>query len=135
MPGGLQGGIEVFEYIFMKYFMHLPERPFLAIKNCTKKVEGRVSKTKNDRYSKIKAGDTIAFEQEPSGELLEVTVNFVHHYQDVRSMLETEGVKNVLSSGGNVEQGIESYNSIPGYKENLPKNGIYAIGITPLPKK
>lgn len=117
----------------MKWKMHLPERPFRAIKNGTKKVEGRVSSSANDRYSKIKAGDEIVFELEPGTEIIDVKVNFVHHYPDVRSMLENEGVENVLSSRGNLEQGIESYHSIPHYRENIKKYGIYAIGINLTP--
>lgn len=117
----------------MKWKMHLPERPFRAIKNGTKKVEGRVSSSANDRYSKIKSGDEIVFELEPGSESLNTKVDFVHHYPDVRSMLETEGVENVLSSRGNLEQGIKSYHSIPHYRENIKKYGIYAIGINPTP--
>lgn len=119
----------------MKWKMHLPERPFRAIKNRSKKVEGRVSSSANDRYSKIKSGDEIVFELEPGNETLSVKVEFVHHYPDVRNMLETEGVENVLSSRGKIEQGIESYHSIPQYRENIKKYGIYAIGVTPLDAK
>lgn len=37
-----------------------------------------------------------------------------------------------LSSGGNIEEGIESYNSLGGYKERIEKYGIYAIGVRPI---
>lgn len=116
----------------MKWKMHLPERPFRAIKNGTKKIEGRVSSSASDRYSKIKSGDEIIFELEPGTETVNVKVGFVHHYPSVRSMLESEGVESVLSSLGNIEQGIESYHSIPHYRENVKKFGIYAIGVTPI---
>jgi len=44
-------------------------------------------------------------------------------------------VKNVLSSQPKtVKHGIESYNSFPGYKENVFKFGIFAIGIEPISK-
>ena len=115
----------------MKWKMHLPERPFRAIIDGIKKVEGRVPSTDDDRYGKIKAGDKIVFELEPGDEEIEINVNFVHHYPDVRSMLVAEGVENVLSSRGNLEQGIESYHAISGYKENVVKYGIYAIGVSP----
>ena len=36
----------------MKYLLHLPERPFRAIENRTKKVEGRSPPTKNSKYEK-----------------------------------------------------------------------------------
>jgi len=42
-------------------------------------------------------------------------------------MLETEGVENVLSSEPKtVEHGIESYNSLYDYKENIEKHGMFA---------
>jgi len=48
-------------------------------------------------------------------------VQFVHHYPDFRTMLQKEGPKKVLSSGGNIEQGVASYNSLSGYKELVKK--------------
>jgi ASC-1-like (ASCH) protein len=47
-------------------------------------------------------------------------------------MLEAEGTKNVLSSGLDIAGGIESYNSLEGYKERIEKFGIYAIGVRPM---
>ena len=47
-------------------------------------------------------------------------------------MLETEGTENVLSSSGNIEEGIESYNSLGDYKGRIEKYGIYAIGVRPI---
>lgn len=44
-------------------------------------------------------------------------------------MLQTEGPENVLLYfPKTVEHGVESYNSFDGYKENVMKYGIYAIG-------
>jgi len=54
----------------------------------------------------------------------------VGKYQNVRLMLEAEGTKNVLSSGGNIEEGIESYDSLGDYKDRIEKYGIYAIGVS-----
>ncbi len=116
----------------MQYSLNLPNRPFDAIKRGTKKVEGRVPKNIGDKYQKMKADDLIVITNEDNGEKMEVIITFVHHYPNTRSMLETEGIKNVLSRGKTIEQGIESYNSFTGYKENLPKYGIYAIGVKPI---
>lgn len=45
-------------------------------------------------------------------------------------MLMSEGVGNVLSSvPKTVEHGVESYNSFTQYKECIPSEGIYAIGL------
>ena len=116
----------------MQYSLNLPNRPFDAIKKGTKKVEGRVPKEIPNKYQKMKQGDVILITNEDTGEKMKVSVTFVHHYPDTRTMLETERVENVLSSGRTIEQGIESYNSFTRYKENLPKYGIYAIGVKPI---
>jgi len=50
-------------------------------------------------------------------------------------MLESEGAENVLSSRGNIDQGVESYNSIPNYQENVVIYGVYAIGVNPITDK
>lgn len=115
----------------MKYLLDLNDRPFKAILAGTKKVEGRCSKL-GDKflYSKLEKGDFLIFQNNVTNEILKTEVLFVHHYSDVKEMLETEGVENVLSSEPKtIEHGIESYNSFEGYKEGIKKNGIYAIGI------
>lgn len=115
----------------MEYSFDTNERPFRAILAGTKTVEGRTP-TDFDKtpYDEIKAGDFINLQNNLSKEILKVKVCFVHHYPNVREMLEKEGVQNVLSSEQKtIEHGIESYNSIIGYKEGIMENGIYAIGI------
>jgi len=113
----------------MEFTITLPERPFRAIKNGTKKVEGRVPKEADSKYHKMAEGDNLLFTNENTQEKMKVAITFVHHYPDTRSMLVAEGVKNVLSSGGTIEDGTKGYNSFEGYEENLPKYGIYAIGV------
>lgn len=56
---------------------------------------------------------------------------FVRIYISVKELLESEGIKNVLSSGGNIEQGITSIHSLKNgaYEERIKKFGVYAIGI------
>ncbi len=117
----------------MNYDLSLNDRPFQAIKNGTKKIEGRTPKDENDhRYASMKSGDTITFLNNITNEKMLCTVLSVTHYSDVRSMLEAEGTKNVLSSGGNIEEGIESYNSLGDYKWRIEKYGIYAVGVRPV---
>lgn len=115
----------------MEYTFETIDRPFRAILAGTKKVEGR-TKTDTDKtpYDEMKPGDTITIINNSSGENIKVIINFIHHYSDVKKMLETEGPENVLSSEPKtVEHGSESYGSINGYKEGIRKNGIYAIGV------
>lgn len=118
----------------MKYVLDLNDRPFKAIRTGTKKIEGRAS-TSFDKtpYDKLEKGDTIHFINNVTNENMDVEVLFVHHYPDTKTMLEAEGVENVLSGEPKtIEHGIESYNSFQGYKDGIKKNGIYAIGIKPL---
>lgn len=116
----------------MKLSLNLNDRPFIAIKACTKKIEGRTPKDESDkRYEEIKLGDTITFTNNVTNEQIVCGVLSITHYPDVRSMLEAEGIANVLSSSGNIEEGIKSYNSLEGYEERIKKFGIYAIGVKP----
>ena len=115
----------------MKYILDINDRPFRAILAGTKRVEGRTSTRYNKTsFHKLKPGDLIVFTNNVSKEKLKVKVNFVHHYPNVREMLGVEGVQNVLSSEPKtIEHGVESYNSLKGYKEGIKKNGIYAVGL------
>jgi ASC-1-like (ASCH) protein len=117
----------------MNYNFDLNDRPFKAIKAGTKKIEGRTPEDENDeRYAKMVAGDHVTFINNVTNEKMACEVLSVSKYPDVRSMLEAEGIKNVLSSGLDVEGGIKSYNSLEGYEERIKKFGIYAIGIKPI---
>jgi len=118
----------------MKYLLDINDRPFEAIKAGTKKIEGRTPTLHNNLpCGKLKIGDVIHFVNNATNEEMDTKILFVHHYPTIKEMLETEGPENVLSSEPKtIEHGIESYNSLEGYKEGIAKNGIYAIGIRPL---
>ena len=81
------------------YTLDLNDRPFRAIKAGTKKIEGRTP-TAWDKtpYDKLQKGDLIHFVNNATNEEMDVEILFVHHYHDVKSMLEAEGTGNVLSS-------------------------------------
>ena len=114
----------------MNYNLNLNDRPFIAIKAGTKKIEGRTPKDENDkRYAEMKVEDTITFTNNVTNEIMKVEILRIQHYPDVRLMLETEGISNVLSSGLDIEGGIKSYNSLDGYEERIKKFGIYGIEI------
>jgi ASC-1-like (ASCH) protein len=114
----------------MDYHLNLNDRPFQAIKAGTKKIEGRTPKDEDDkRYDQMVTGDIIVFTNSVTNEKLSCEVLSVSKYPDVRSMLEAEGIKNVLSSGLDIAGGIESYHNLEGYKERIEKFGIYAIGV------
>lgn len=115
----------------MNYTLDLNDRPFKAILAGTKKVEGRTN-TDIDKtpYNKLSKDNTITFTNNVTGQKLAVVIRFIHHYKSVSEMLTIEGVENVLSSEPKtINHGVESFNSLIGYKEGIVKNGIYAIGI------
>ena len=85
--------------------------------------------TKNVLFDKIKKGDTIIFNNNSNKDIIKVKVLGVRHYSNFREMLESEGIERVLSSKGNVEEGIKSYGGFSGYKEGVKKHGVYAIEI------
>lgn len=115
----------------MRYELDLNPRPFLAIKEGRKKIEGRVPTPHNSKvpFNKLKKGDTILFTNNETNEKMEVLILGVRHYPNVREMLEKEGTDRVLSGGGTIEEGIERYHKLNSYKENIPKYGIYAIEV------
>ena len=114
----------------MNYDLTLNDRPFKAIKTGTKKIEGRTPRDENDkRYELMKPGDTLTFINNVTDEVMKVEILGVRYYPDTKSMLETEGTRNVLSSGLDIKGGIESYNNLEGYKERIKKFGIYGIEV------
>jgi len=46
---------------------HLPERPFRAIQRGTKRIEERSPNSKDNKYEKMKPGDTLFFKNEETG--------------------------------------------------------------------
>ncbi len=115
----------------MNYNLDLNDRPFRAIKAGTKKIETRVP-TSYDKtpYSDLKPGDTFTFTNNETHEIMKVEILGVRHYADVRSLLESEGTRNTLSSGLDINGASERYNTVfEEYKENIPKYGIYGIEV------
>jgi len=114
------------------HLLDLNDRPWQAIKKGTKKVEVRANGASSGfDHSTIQARDTIRFLNTTTGEILDTTVLRVQHYPDVRELLKHEGTERTLSSGKNLEGGIESIHSISGYKEAIEKNGVFAIEVIP----
>ncbi|MEI8249237.1 MAG: ASCH domain-containing protein [Candidatus Taylorbacteria bacterium] len=115
----------------MNYNLDLNDRPFKAIKAGTKKIETRVPTSWDvTPYHKLQTGDNLTFTNNSTNEIMKVSILGIRNYPDVRSMLEAEGTRNTLSSGLNINEAIERYNTVfEEYKENIPKYGIYAIEV------
>jgi ASC-1-like (ASCH) protein len=114
----------------MKYNFDINDRAFNAIKNGTKRVEIRVTKLGNNHfdYGILKNGDTIEFKSF-SGNTINCLVEDVNHYDSIEELLTLEGTRYTLSSTNDFNKGVESINSINGYKEAMKVNGVYAIHI------
>ncbi len=114
----------------MNYFLDLNDRPFQAIKVGTKKIENRVpTSTDTFLYSDLKIGDTITFTNNSTSESIIADILGIRHYKDFRSLLETEGTRNALSSGLNIDDAVVNFNKFSEYEENIPRFGVYAIEI------
>lgn len=108
----------------------LRSRPFNAIKNGTKTIEVRANKKVGCLdYAKISVADEIVFINQETGKTVKCIVERVTLYNDVRTLLTKEGVENTLSSGGDLESGIRSIESITDYKKVIAKKGVFAYKI------
>jgi ASC-1-like (ASCH) protein len=116
-----------------------------AINEHGKSIEGRApdpSKPEKD-YGKLNPReDKIIFRaidndsNQPLGlvdMIFETT--FLRHYQSntakdaVMNMLEFEGIEKLLPGFTDIEEGIQVYLGLPGYKERIAQHGIFAIGL------
>ena len=111
------------------FTLNLLARPFDAIKKGTKTVEVRANKnqTSNDSVNKMRSGDTIIFHKIGTNEELMCMITRITLYQTVKDLLMQEDINQTLSSGRNLEEGIKSIESISDYKEQIAKNGVFAI--------
>ena len=75
----------------------------------------------------MKKDDKIIFSD--NNERIKVVVERKTLYKTVRELLESEGTEKTLSSTNNIGEGIKSVESIPGYKDFIEENGVFAIKI------
>lgn len=119
----------------MQYNLSLNNRAFKAIKTGTKKVEIRSTKLDNSfDYSILKEKDIIEFTSY-NNEKLKCLITKINWYPSIEELLTIEGTKYTLSSTDDYYEGIKSINSLDGYKESIPINGVFAIHITPITQK
>ncbi len=112
----------------MTYTFDINPRAFFAIKDGRKRVEIRANTgLEGFDYGALVSGDVINFIC--AGDSMLCGVKDVNHYESVRALLEAEGTEHTLSSTNDIEQGIRSVHSFPGYDESIQKNGVFAIHI------
>ena len=116
----------------MEYNFDINPRAFKAIKEKTKRVEIRTTKLENSHfdYSILKPNDIIIFTSD--NEKIQCLITEINWYKSIEELLTLEGTRYTLSSTDDYEAGIKSINSLDGYKEAIPVNGIYAIHIEPI---
>ena len=113
-----------------KHKLLIRNRPFVAIRKKLKTIEVRANKKVGRLdYSKIIVGDLIIFINQETMEQQICEVERITHYLDLRTLLEIEGTENTLSSGGDIEAGIKSIESITNYKKAIEMKGVFAIKI------
>ena len=111
----------------MLYKLDINNRAFKAIKEGRKKVEIRATKLDNSfDYSILKINDEIEFTSYDK-EIILCKIIKINWYSSIEELLTIEVTKYTLSSTDNYEEGIKSINSLNGYKEAIPVNGVYAI--------
>lgn len=111
----------------MKYNLNLNDRAFNAIINGTKKIEIRAN-TKKHNYANFNSGDFICFTNS-SNEIITCKIIEINHYNTVEELLTLEGTRYTTSSTDDYKEAVERIYSLNGYKEEIPKSGVYAIHI------
>ena len=104
----------------------LNKQYFDAIKAGIKTVEGRLNKPK---FHTLKPGDPLTFTCKETGEVLSCTVTTLHTYPTFETMLQSEGLTNMLPWAKNIQEGVAVYESFPGFKEEVKEVGALAIGV------
>lgn len=113
------------------YSLNLNDRPFCAIKDGSKRTEARVPTSMDTTpYHLLSKGDVLSFRNGNTGETLLADVDDVCHYKDVISMLRSEDLSKLLSSGTkDIDEAAKSFGQFREYEESIQKHGIYAIHI------
>jgi len=103
-----------------------------------KEIEARVPDLDmpQKHYHKIKKGDILLLRlvddnQDPvkNVEPLKYEVTFNTKYDTIENLLELEGLEKVMPGVNSIEAGAKQIYSLPGYRDRMQKNGVYAIGL------
>ncbi|EFJ43360.1 hypothetical protein VOLCADRAFT_66018 [Volvox carteri f. nagariensis] len=109
------------------------------IRSGTKTVEGRI---RAGKWADVIPGDIFRFfsTQAPPSSTLPANTNTnsvsvrcraitVRQYDSFQAMLEGEGLAACLPGVQSLEEGVEVYRSIPGYREREAVEGVVAVGL------
>ncbi|MBN1169065.1 hypothetical protein JXA63_04205 [Candidatus Woesebacteria bacterium] len=120
---------------FLKFASYeSPNDIFELVKSGKKIIETRPrNKESSKDYSNIKPGEILVMQSNDTGERIEKTVTFLHKYESVEDLAESEPVNKILPDIKSPEQLIEVFEELKKkwgkrYAEKLEKYGIAAIG-------
>lgn len=116
----------------MKLHKKLNDRAFNAVKQDTKKVEIRANKARYDQpsFNTATPGDLVEFTNTKNGNTMICRIKRITLYKSVRNLLQAEGTEETLSSTDDIEEGIESIHSIPGYESYIQDQGVFAVHVS-----
>lgn len=106
------------------YYKNVSEPWFSLLKLKIKKVEGRLNK---GDFSKMKVNDMIEFSNQELGFNRKCTLKIkdIHYYEDFKTYLNEEKLKNCLPGIQNIKQGVSIYHNFYS-KNDENKYGICA---------
>ncbi len=95
------------------------------IRSGKKTCEGRIN---SGGFAKLAAGQTIEFfsKNDPDNRV-SCRIVAINKYSSFYSMLEGEGVENMLPGIKSIEEGVRIYENIPSFKERASKNGVLSL--------
>lgn len=97
------------------------------IKAGQKTIEGRIN---SGEFQKLKIGNKVKFyEAKNPKNYVICEIIGINSYSNFREMLENEGVENMLPGITDLNEGVQIYEKISGYKERCQKNGCLGIRI------
>jgi len=106
--------------------LSLRQEYFDAMKIGLKTVEGRVNSTK---FKDCQLGDVISFTCTSTNNVILCTITAITFHEGFYGMLQAHGVENMLPGVMSLDQGVEIYESFPGFKDNVKIHGAIAISI------
>lgn len=104
---------------------NLMDQYFDLIQKNLKIKEGRIFKSK---FKDIKVNDIISFCN--NGNTIDCIITEINQYSSFYNMLLNEGIENFLPGIFNINEGVDTYYSIPNYKNEEALYGVVAFSFT-----
>ena len=106
--------------------MNLDKKYFDQILSGKKIYETRVF---DEKRKKLKLLEKIEFVNRDDGKSFKAMIVELSWFPDFRAAIVEVGVKKVLPDARSLDEGVKTYHSFPGYKENSKKFGVLRFKI------